>query len=127
MLNDNELVKISDIMGNAVHHKRMEKRAKEKGWHSPENCPERQNKLCYHCKSAGAFTDTGKVCCCKFGQVDTRKECDLYEFKSCKNCHPCMVPYSELPESEKELDRDYPREFIRALDILGYEIVKKGN
>jgi hypothetical protein len=36
--------------------------------------------------------------------------------------HPCLVPYSELPESEKEYDRQMALGTIRAILALGYKI-----
>lgn len=38
---------------------------------------------------------------------------------------PCMVPYEELPESEKDYDRNTALETLRLIVSLGYEIVKK--
>ena len=38
--------------------------------------------------------------------------------------HPCMVPYSELPESEKEYDRNTSIEAIKLIIKLGYHITK---
>lgn len=38
---------------------------------------------------------------------------------------PCLVPYSELPENEKEYDRNTALETIKTILSLGYEI-KKG-
>ncbi len=38
---------------------------------------------------------------------------------------PCMVPYEELPESEKEYDRNTALETLRLIVSLGYDIVKK--
>lgn len=43
---------------------------------------------------------------------DTRKE------------HPCLVPYEQLPESEKEYDRQTAMETIKAILELGYRITK---
>ena len=37
--------------------------------------------------------------------------------------HPCLVPYSELPDSEKEYDRQTVRETVKAICQLGYRIV----
>lgn len=37
--------------------------------------------------------------------------------------HPCLVPYDELPESEKEVDRRMAREVLKGLHLLGYEII----
>lgn len=40
-----------------------------------------------------------------------------------KKHHPCLVPYSDLPESEKEYDRNTAMESIKAIAVLGYRIV----
>lgn len=37
---------------------------------------------------------------------------------------PCMVPYGELPESEKKYDREISLETLRLIVKLGYQIVK---
>jgi hypothetical protein len=36
--------------------------------------------------------------------------------------HPCLVPYRELPDSEKHYDRDTAMETLRAIIALGYHI-----
>lgn len=36
--------------------------------------------------------------------------------------HPCLVPYEELPESEKEFDRQTAREVLKAVLALGWRI-----
>jgi len=36
--------------------------------------------------------------------------------------HPCLVPYSELPESEKEYDRKTAAETLKSVIALGYRI-----
>ncbi len=38
---------------------------------------------------------------------------------------PCLVPYNELPESEKEYDRNTALETIKLIIKLGYDIKKK--
>lgn len=38
--------------------------------------------------------------------------------------HPCLVPYDELPESEKQYDRNTALEALKAIVALGYQIVK---
>lgn len=43
---------------------------------------------------------------------DTRKE------------HPCLVPYEQLAESEKEYDRRTAMETIKTIQVLGYRIAK---
>ncbi|MBE6774778.1 MAG: Ryanodine receptor Ryr [Ruminococcaceae bacterium] len=37
---------------------------------------------------------------------------------------PCLVPYNELPESEKEYDRSTALETVKVIISLGYEIKK---
>ena len=51
----------------------------------------------------------------KYGEVrnDAKKET------------PCLVPYNELPESEKEFDRNTALETIKLIIKLGYDIKKK--
>ena len=41
-----------------------------------------------------------------------------------KKEHPCLVPYEELPEGEKEYDRRVVRDTVRAILALGYRIEK---
>jgi ryanodine receptor 2 len=36
--------------------------------------------------------------------------------------HPCLVPYDELPDSEKQLDRNAALETVKALLVLGYRL-----
>ena len=38
--------------------------------------------------------------------------------------HPCLVPYEQLPEEEKEYDRITALETLRAIMALGYRIGK---
>ncbi|MCH5299431.1 MAG: Ryanodine receptor Ryr [Ruminococcus sp.] len=42
-----------------------------------------------------------------------------------KKTNPCLVPYDELPETEKEYDRNTTLETLRLIIKLGYEIKKK--
>lgn len=39
--------------------------------------------------------------------------------------HPCLVPYEELPESEKQYDRNAALETLKMIIALGYQIVKR--
>lgn len=39
--------------------------------------------------------------------------------------HPCLVPYDQLPESEKEYDRNTAMNTLKLVVAYGYEIVKK--
>lgn len=39
-----------------------------------------------------------------------------------KKLHPCLVPYDELPESEKEYDRNTAIETLKLITKLGYSI-----
>jgi ryanodine receptor 2 len=41
-----------------------------------------------------------------------------------KKHHPCLVPYEELPESEKEYDRATSLETLKVIVSLGYVIGK---
>ncbi|MCC6796881.1 MAG: Ryanodine receptor Ryr [Candidatus Hydrogenedentes bacterium] len=41
-----------------------------------------------------------------------------------KKQHPCLVPYHELTESEKEYDRKMAVETLRLIQSLGYRITK---
>lgn len=36
--------------------------------------------------------------------------------------HPCLVPYDQLPDSEKEYDRNTVLETLRAIYALGFRI-----
>jgi len=38
--------------------------------------------------------------------------------------HPCLVPYDQLPDSEKDLDRALATQTLKALIALGYNITK---
>jgi len=42
-----------------------------------------------------------------------------------KKQHPCLVPYSELPESEKSYDRDTAISTLKHICKMGYMIVKQ--
>ena len=43
-----------------------------------------------------------------------------------RRLHPSMVPYEELPESERQYDRNAALETLRAVIALGYRIVPPG-
>jgi RyR domain len=40
--------------------------------------------------------------------------------------HPCLIPYGELPESEKHYDRAMATEILRVVIKLGYRIDPPG-
>ena len=42
-----------------------------------------------------------------------------------KKTTPCLVPYDELPESEKEYDCNTARETLKLITKLGYKITRK--
>lgn len=42
-----------------------------------------------------------------------------------KRTHPCLVPYEQLPESEKEYDRVLVNETLKTILALGYRIAKR--
>lgn len=39
--------------------------------------------------------------------------------------HPCLIPYAELPEIEKDYDRNTAMNTLKLIDKLGFKIVKK--
>ena len=39
--------------------------------------------------------------------------------------HPCLVPYNQLPENEKEYDRHTSMETLRFIISKGFEIIKR--
>lgn len=41
-----------------------------------------------------------------------------------KKTTPCLVPYADLPENEKEYDRNTAIESLKAIMKLGYRIVR---
>ena len=38
--------------------------------------------------------------------------------------HPCLIPFQDLPDSEKQYDRDTALETVKLILKLGYKIVK---
>ena len=44
-----------------------------------------------------------------------------------RKLHPCLVPYDELPESEKVYDRNAAMETLKAMTILGYRVARLGS
>lgn len=40
-----------------------------------------------------------------------------------KKLHPCLVPYEDLPDSEKTYDRNTAMETLKAICASGYRIV----
>lgn len=42
-----------------------------------------------------------------------------------KKQHPCLIPYDELPESEKEYDRNTSLQTLKLIVKLGYKITKE--
>ena len=41
-----------------------------------------------------------------------------------KKHHPCLIPYEDLPESEKEYDRATSMQTLKLIMKLGYKITK---
>jgi len=123
---------IAEKLGAAVHNLWMAKRKTEKGWHAPEDCQEnnfREGALCYKCcfwlgESINEFKCTKSIMGYK-EFVKSDGKCPSFSIKMCTNCHSCMRPYAELPDSEKELDRAYPAEFFKILDEMGYMVTVK--
>ncbi len=46
------------------------------------------------------------------------------ERNDAKKATPCLVPYSDLPESEKDYDRNTAVATLKAIILLGYSIAK---
>lgn len=42
-----------------------------------------------------------------------------------KKQNPCMVPYCDLPESEKDYDREMAMQTIKLIKKLGYDLIKR--
>ena len=49
----------------------------------------------------------------------------LYKKDPQKKTTPLLVPYEELPESEKEYDRNTAFETLKLIEKLGYSIQKR--
>lgn len=47
------------------------------------------------------------------------------ERNDAKKHHPCLVPYEELTETEKEYDRKTSQETLKLIMKLGFKIVKE--
>lgn len=41
-----------------------------------------------------------------------------------RKLHPCIVPYNELSEIEKDYDRRTSQETLKVMQVLGYKITK---
>ena len=39
--------------------------------------------------------------------------------------HPCLVPFDQLPESEKEYDRKTAMETLKVIQLLGFRIISQ--
>ncbi|MGB0847986.1 MAG: RyR domain-containing protein [Thiolinea sp.] len=42
-----------------------------------------------------------------------------------RRLHPCLIPYDELPEEEKEYDRHTSQEALKAILAAGFTIERK--
>ena len=47
------------------------------------------------------------------------------ERNDAEKLHPCLVPYEELSETEKEFDRNTSQETLKLIMKLGFKIVRK--
>ena len=47
------------------------------------------------------------------------------ERNDAKKENPCLVPYSQLPEKEKDFDRNMAMDTIKLLKKLGYDLIKR--
>lgn len=41
--------------------------------------------------------------------------------------HPCLIPYADLPDSEKQYDRNAALETLKAIVALGYRIERESS
>ena len=41
--------------------------------------------------------------------------------------HPCLIPYDELPETEKDYDRNTAMQTLKLIQKLGYTIKKENH
>lgn len=110
-----EMKEIRERLGEKVHELWMQKRALEKGWHDPKNCPKVSDIERIH--QAHIEKHAGEVGKATVALVKGEPHCP--------NCHPCMVPYKDLPDSEKVLDRQYPMVFFQILEEIGYTVQKR--
>jgi hypothetical protein len=39
--------------------------------------------------------------------------------------HPCLMPYAELPDTEKEIDRQMTLAILKAMIALGFDISRR--
>jgi RyR domain-containing protein len=44
-----------------------------------------------------------------------------------KKQHPCLVPYEQLPESEKQYDRHVAVGTLKAITAFGYRLTRNGD
>lgn len=61
-----------------------------------------------------------------------KKKCDegwCYGIKHNKNTktHPMLLPWEQLPENYRNIDKELPRHFIQLLNRQGYQVIHKGN
>ena len=57
------------------------------------------------------------------GRMDAGRACGPIR-DDAKKQHPCLVPYGELPESEKAYDRATAISTLKLISKMGYCIVK---
>jgi hypothetical protein len=43
-----------------------------------------------------------------------------------RRTHPCLVPFDQLSEADKDCDREVTRATLLAMQALGFDIVKRG-
>ena len=43
-----------------------------------------------------------------------------------RKTHPCLVPFEQLPEADKDCDREVTRATLLAMQALGFDVVKRG-
>ena len=43
-----------------------------------------------------------------------------------RRTHPCLVPFDQLSEADKDCDREVTRATLLAMQALGFDVVKRG-
>ncbi len=58
----------------------------------------------------------------------TRRLAEGWKYGATRNdtekLHPCLIPYEDLPENEKEYDRNTAAEILKLAITLGFNIIK---
>ena len=96
---------------------------REKGWHTPEECPH-EGRACAICKGTHlSVLSTGSqeiLKCCDCGNKQEESE-----RHKCWECHPCLCPWAQKADKEKVMARQNARVALETLETLN--MLKKVN